>query len=72
MTKFKKGDEVILVPPVDMNCEYIPWVGRYAKVLGKGPTIHGTTWYKIEVNGGEVARAPAEWLKPSQDEITPR
>jgi hypothetical protein len=72
MTKFKIGDDVILVPPVDLKCEYIPWVGRFAKVLRKDKSNNGSTMYKIEVNGGEVLRVPVEWLKTSQDEITPR
>ena len=62
MSEFKKGDEVILVPPIEMESDYIPWVGRYAKVKDVRKE-NGTTWYKIEVNGGEEFTAPANWLK---------
>jgi len=62
MSEFKKGDEVILVPPVEMDSDYIPWVGRYAKVVDARKES-GRNWYKIVVNGGEAFTAPEEWLR---------
>jgi hypothetical protein len=72
MNGFKKGDEVILVPPIDMETEYIPWVGRYAKVIEKEKVSDGLTWYRIEVNGSELTCVPVDWLKSSKNDCTPR
>ena len=62
MSEFKEGDEVILVPPIELESAYIPWVGRFAKVI-EVKDEKGTTWYKIEVSGSEPFSAPENWLK---------